>query len=275
MGYTVENKYGVLAVNDSENSKKPKEIRFITPEYNEKFRISDGEQILISYPEGVKKAFVCRYIDEYHMLIGRNAFHICEFAELADKLGLQISPFPEKRVIWSNIDLNFDDWKNDLKEEYPGLSESEYYEKMTELNDMYLDDERANLDIDCEDIICIGDIGRWNGRVSGYKVLENCKFSDFLKTECEYAEWFVDRDGELRSREIHHDGTNYILYRVFKEDASYDDRNDLIEKIYEGKATQKEIDRFTEKIGIKLGELIYGWDFPTKEKERVSERDTR
>ena len=53
----------------------------------------------------------------------------------------------EKFVVWSNLDLDLDDWRADLEDEYPGLNDDELIEKMNEINDSYIDDERANLDI--------------------------------------------------------------------------------------------------------------------------------
>ena len=35
-----------------------------------------------------------------------------------------------KRVIWSDIDLNLDDWRDSLEELYPGYPEDELYEIM-------------------------------------------------------------------------------------------------------------------------------------------------
>ena len=67
--YVYQNQYGVLAVTDRERGDEPKEIRFIYPDYQEKFRIPDGDQILVSYPTGDRKAFVCKYIDDCHLLV--------------------------------------------------------------------------------------------------------------------------------------------------------------------------------------------------------------
>ncbi len=46
--YVYKNQYGVLAVLDRATMDEPKEIRFIYPDYQEKFRIPDGDQILVS-----------------------------------------------------------------------------------------------------------------------------------------------------------------------------------------------------------------------------------
>ena len=37
---------------DRSKMEEPKEIRFIYPDYQEKFRIPDGDQILVTYPTG-------------------------------------------------------------------------------------------------------------------------------------------------------------------------------------------------------------------------------
>ena len=59
-------------------------IRFIDSHYKELFRIPDGGQIRIIYPDGETLTKGCRYIDNYHVEVGSsscNLFHICEFAE--------------------------------------------------------------------------------------------------------------------------------------------------------------------------------------------------
>ena len=65
-----------------------------------------------------------------------------------------------------------------------------------------------------------------------------------------------------------------MYYRKFKDGLSSDDREDFLDKFYEGKATQDDIDRVTDKLGEMIG-AVYGWEFPTEQKERVSARDAR
>jgi len=67
-------------------------IRFITPNYDEKFRIPDGDQIRITSSWGEKNDFTCRYIDDYHLEVGRNLYHICELAERMEQNGATITP---------------------------------------------------------------------------------------------------------------------------------------------------------------------------------------
>ena len=67
-------------------------IRFITSRYDELFRISDGEKILYERLGDEPKEMVCRYIDEYHVEIGSNLYHICQFAEMCENVGAKCTP---------------------------------------------------------------------------------------------------------------------------------------------------------------------------------------
>ena len=163
-------------------------------------------------------------------------------------------------------------------EDYPDLSDEEYATLAEDMNDGYLGDERANLDVTVGDeILVIGDIGLWDGRRMGYKYVEGGNISDCLygSPDCYYCEWFVDRDGEFRSTQIHHDGTNYMYYRKWKDGVSFDERDELIGKLYNGSATMDDIDAVTEKLGRDIGK-VYGWDFPDKRlEERTKDKRER
>ena len=72
-----------------------KGIRFITPHYEEKFRIADGDMVRIKCWDGRELDHVCRYIDDCHVEIGKgwdNLFHICQFAELMERNGNSVIP---------------------------------------------------------------------------------------------------------------------------------------------------------------------------------------
>lgn len=162
-------------------------------------------------------------------------------------------------TIWSNCNLDYEDWQDDLEAEYPNLSEAERIALMYEINDDYLDDERLNLNIQLpQPILVIADIGRWNGRYSGYAEINSGKICDCLHSTTDYTTWYVDKLGDLCCDAVHHDGTNHYLYRVYKDGISEDQINRLKDKIYEGKATRKDITRITQKIGDKVSK-VYGW----------------
>ena len=69
-----------------------KGIRFIDSSYNNKFRLPDGGKIQITTPSGEKITETCRYIDEYHVEVGRWLYHICEFAERMEASGAKVEP---------------------------------------------------------------------------------------------------------------------------------------------------------------------------------------
>ena len=76
----------------------------------------------------------------------------------------------ERHVIWSNYGLDYEDWRDDLEADYPDLSEDERISLMYEINGDYLDDERANLNVQLsQPILVVGDLGLWNGRRMGYR----------------------------------------------------------------------------------------------------------
>jgi len=72
-------------------------IRFIDSSYKDLFRINDGDNIIITLNNGEKLNRTCRYIDSYHTEIGRNLYHICEFAERMEVAGSTYEP--EKPIL--------------------------------------------------------------------------------------------------------------------------------------------------------------------------------
>lgn len=179
----------------------------------------------------------------------------------------------DRYVLWSDINLDFEDWKDDLQAEYPDESESSLIERMYETNAEYINDERANLDVQLsQPIIIIGDLGRWNGRVSGYKMIDSGNIKDCLYTDCDYAEWYVDKRGDLRCEAVHHDGTNYYLYRVFKDGVSRAQIENLQNKIYFGKATRADITRVTKRLGDEINK-VYGISLPYQRERKSIEME--
>lgn len=77
---------------DNHMEKARRGIRFITPDYDEKFRIPDGGKILLHFSSGSTSERTCRYIDDYHLEVGSNLYHICEFAQLCERNGHTVEP---------------------------------------------------------------------------------------------------------------------------------------------------------------------------------------
>lgn len=160
-------------------------------------------------------------------------------------------------IIWSS-DIDLDDWRKDLLEQYGELPDDELYRLADEINSEYLCDERMNLDISVpEGIVCIGDLGLWNGRRMGYKLIGD-NISKCLYSDEECLEWYVDEYGDLRCTASHHDGTNYLVFRKWKKNISEDRKERLLDLIYEGKATEKDISSCTNRLGDKIAN-VYGF----------------
>lgn len=170
----------------------------------------------------------------------------------------------KKYIIWQNynIDLKDENNKDYLKQYYPEVtSEAEKYCIIEELNNFYLEDERARLDILLDDdIIIIADIGLWDGRRRGYKELHSNNIADCLQFEknCEYAEWYVDQYGNFKSTQSHHDDTHYLLYRAWKKGVTNEQKENVLDGLYFGTISQQTIRRDTEEIG-KYVAKVYGW----------------
>lgn len=73
-------------------------IRFVNLDYDEIFRIPDGDKIKIVHPRNFIEYKVCRYIDETHLAVGKNLYHIYEFAEIMNRLNATVEPVKEEEV---------------------------------------------------------------------------------------------------------------------------------------------------------------------------------
>ena len=169
----------------------------------------------------------------------------------------------KKRIIWSNIDLNIEDWRDGYKE-YLEMNEldddpndeDDIYNWMIETNDSYLYDERYNLNQEVDGrILVIGDLGLWNGRRQGYKIIASRNIKNILNSDCDYVEWYGDGHN-IRYVEHHHDGTNYCLYRVIREDRNIEK---LLDAIYNGEEiTSSKLNYYTKSLYKDVAN-VYGW----------------
>lgn len=159
------------------------------------------------------------------------------------------------RIIWDNTDVDIDKWDFDPDwiEEYKPTDEQKYERMYDDLN-FFIDDERINLDIPCNKILMIADLGLWNGRKQGYKIVDG-NVKNILYTDCDYAKWYAD-EKDIRGKLIHHDGTNYVLYREIKDMDTIDEFTDMI---YNGVEIDDELlDKYTNSLRPYVAE-IYGW----------------
>lgn len=158
----------------------------------------------------------------------------------------------KKRIIWSNINISPDYWKEGYKEiaEENGWDEdtddeNNLWRYIDEELDRYRDDERINLDVPTNGrILAIADLGLWNGRKQGYMILKENVNSIFNIGE-DYSEYYSD-GYNIKATLIHHDGTNYIEYREIREDRNI---NNLLIAIFNGeKISRKKLNYYTRSL---------------------------
>lgn len=172
----------------------------------------------------------------------------------------------KKHIIWDNFDIDYESWEKDLRmdfpEQYEDYDEYDMYREIVWLNDIYLDNERANLNIKVgDDIIVIGTLGLWYSDVRGYKIIDSGNIADCLyDDDCEYCTWYVDDLGDLRFEGAHHDGKNYYLYRTWKENISDVQKENFLEKLYYGNFNRRDITKYTKRLGDEISK-VYGWKY--------------
>jgi hypothetical protein len=75
-----------------------KEIRFITPDYKELFRIPDGGSIVLTLADGEENIGECKYLDATHFSLSGSYWHICQYAELLERNGATVRPEAEPEI---------------------------------------------------------------------------------------------------------------------------------------------------------------------------------
>lgn len=159
------------------------------------------------------------------------------------------------RTIW-NSHFNTSDYINYIVEEHPEAMYDDdlQYQIIDDLNLFYLDAEKCNLDKPLENkIIIIADLGFWDGRKLGYRIVDANLNKIFDIGEWDEAHWYYDRY-DVHCRNPHHDGVHYLKFRELK-DSKYEDI--ICKKIYDGTLTSKDITRYTKSLVPYIKE-IYG-----------------
>lgn len=168
----------------------------------------------------------------------------------------------KKRIIWSNMNINPDDWKEGYKEiaeengwEEDTDDENNLWNYIYEELDHYIDDERMNLDVTTDGrILVVADLGLWYGRRQGYRILDG-NVKNILSADVDYAEWYSD-GYNIKATAAHHDGTNYYEYRVIREDRNI---QNLLDAIYNGEEiTRKKLNYYTRSLEPYV-RRVYGW----------------
>lgn len=142
------------------------------------------------------------------------------------------------------------------KEYADSISKQVLYDACYDSNCFWFDDCKDELARVGEgSLIAIAQVGRWNGTFSGYKEVKNLE--DVMYSNCDFERVYVDSNGDLRKEECHHDGSNSILYRYWK-DITEEQKDNFLSKIYAGKVTRADITRYTRKAGTGIANA-FGW----------------
>lgn len=150
------------------------------------------------------------------------------------------------------------------KEEYDNyvesvVTDSVIWERCYENNLIWYEDaeyelKRADTG---RDIIAIASLGLWNGRKTGYKEFNGLE-NVLNGNNCDNIEVYVNSNGDIIQEGTHHDGSNRVLFRYWKEGLTERQKKDFRNKLYYGKATRKDITRYTSRAGVEIAK-VYGW----------------
>lgn len=127
--------------------------------------------------------------------------------------------------------------------------------------DYYFEDEYCNLNQEVSNgIICIADMGLWNGRRLGFKENDLDNIRECLRNAGEGYKRFYVENGDFKAEVSHHDGTNRILFREWRDGISDNQKERLRDALYMNRADEADtlIKRYTKGLGRRIAE-IYGW----------------
>lgn len=173
-----------------------------------------------------------------------------------------------EKTIWSNGTTAYDfEWSrqmvaDDSDVDVSDVTDDAVYRYIDNDICLTLDAEESNLDIPTGRIVVFGVLGLWHGKAHGSRILPEQRLSAILHAACrdseEYTVYYDTDDGEVKARDVHHDGTNRYLFRELVSGISPDDEDAFLELVKSGAAKLEDVNRFTASLGPRV-ESIYGW----------------
>ena len=158
-------------------------------------------------------------------------------------------------------DFEFDEVMNTLAEEWNeelvNIDDKDVWDRVYSEIDWSFEDELNNLDVETEgDIIAIANMGLWNGRRTGYKLLNRRNLSEILSCGNEgYNHLYYDGFNVYKEAR-HHDGTNHIMFREVRPDVNIEK---LCDMIYNNEVISRAtLNRYTRSLR-RYVKRIYGW----------------
>lgn len=165
----------------------------------------------------------------------------------------------KERIIWTSEVDTSPEAIQAYRDEMDACEETddEIVERLYEEAALWHTDEGVNLQIPVENpILVIADLGLWFGRRSGIKIIHG-QIADILTTHCgDYVTYYADAYN-VRCRDIHHDGTNYYLFRELRgaEEVCWP----LIEAVKNQKEVSRALlNRYSRSILPYVAD-VYGW----------------
>lgn len=118
----------------------------------------------------------------------------------------------------------------------------------------WLSDEKGNLDVEVRGcIVGFASLGLWYGRRNGGRVYGDTVNSIFDVME-DYNKFWADRYN-VRASLAHHDGTNYVLFRVAPDSETAEH---LVDKIAYGGMTEEQFRKRTKSLRPYVAK-VFGW----------------
>lgn len=178
-----------------------------------------------------------------------------------------------ERIIFNN-DIDIDEFKKGEYEGFEGddeeiarldrLTDSQWWDRLADYESMWFDDERMNLNKETDGVIvAIADLGFWNGRTIGIRVLKS-NISSILDVcyNYDYVKVYADQYN-VHAELTHHDGTHYLTFRLAKDK---DTAQALEDMAVSGELTWDKAMRKTKSI-VKDVNKIFGWGSTKKKKK--------
>lgn len=168
------------------------------------------------------------------------------------------------RLIWtSEIDSSkeaIDAYRAQLEEDDQPVPADDYaiLAMMDDDNMLQLHDIKELLDVELPgQVICIANMGLWNGRKAGYALLgEN--LNTIFDAPHNDTTTFVADGFNIRYTDIHHDGTNYGLFRMLRPNMNHEG---FLWAAGHGGVTPSDIRRHTISLLPYVAD-VFGWSYP-------------
>lgn len=145
----------------------------------------------------------------------------------------------------------------ELNKERENIDNNDVWEYIYNDIEYSYDEGLRDLNVDTEgDIIAIASMGLWNGKSSGYKILDKNNLKEILYCGNKDFNHLYYDGFNVYKKASHHDDTNHIMFREVRPDV---DIEKLFDKIYNNEPISKAtLNRYTRSLR-RYVKQIYGW----------------